>query len=252
MTSVKSIINWCEASLVKAPEGRLKILHQGTSVYFYHVTDNKNPNGKMINQDNQKLITALAQKSYLKTLLRKAREEEKLLTIFLNRYKENSLENIYESCSNTRKTLITPFILPDDEYKEKWLSKEYKRKGFDEGFPIYTTMKGDRVRSKSEQLIADRLYYNNIPYRYEYPLVFDDVVFHPDFTILRMSDRREIYYEHLGRMDDPGYVNKNIRRINIYSNNGLVLGDNLFTTFETGINPLDIRTVDRLIKNCFM
>lgn len=117
--------------------------------------------------------------------------------------------------------------------------------------PVYETINGERVRSKSEQLIADRLYFNGIPYIYEFPLIIGDMTFHPDFTILRMSDRRVLYYEHLGRMDDPGYSNKNTRRINIYSNNGIIMGDNLFISMETSLHPLDIRTVDRLIKTNF-
>lgn len=79
----------------------------------------------------------------------------------------------------------------------------------------------------------------------------EDYVVHPDFTILRMSDRREIYYEHLGRMDDEDYANKNTRKINNYNKNGLVLGDNLFVTMETKRNPLDVRVLDNLIQRKF-
>lgn len=136
-------------------------------------------------------------------------------------------------------------------HKAQWLAQSYKHKEIDDDMTVYETINGERVRSKSEQLIADRLYFNGIPYIYEFPLIIGDMTFHPDFTILRMSDRRVLYYEHLGRMDDPGYSNKNTRRINIYSNNGIILGDNLFISMDTSLHPLDIRTVDRLIKTNF-
>ena len=251
LTSVKQIITWCEKHLAKSPPGRLRILKQKNAVYFYHVTDNKHRNGIMIDPKDQQLIKSLAQKAYLLSLLRKAREEERLLSEALTNYDGGSLEQIYNSYTSERRRLVTPFMLPDEEYKAKWLSQEYKHKGFDDDMPVYETINGERVRSKSEQLIADRLYYNGIPYKYECPLIIGDKTFHPDFTILRMSDRRELYYEHFGRMDDPSYANKNTRRINIYSNNGIILGDNLFTTMETSMCPLDIRTVDHLIKAKF-
>ena len=137
-------------------------------------------------------------------------------------------------------------------HKAQWLAQSYKHKEIDDDMPVYETINGERVRSKSEQLIADRLYFAGIPYKYECPIVFGDAVLHPDFTILSMSDRCELYYEHFGKMDDPAYANKNNKRINLYSKNGLILGDRLFITMETSVTPLDIRTVDRLIKSKFI
>ena len=252
LASVNKIIDWCEKGLAKAPCGRLRILKQNNAVYFYHVTDNNHRNGVMIDPKNQQLIRSLAQKAYLLSLLRKAREEQRVLNTAITHYHGDSLERAYESYSSERKKLVSPFMLPDEEYKNKWLAQEYRHKPIDDNMPVYETIKGEHVRSKSEQLIADRLYFNGIPYRYEYPLIIGDMTFHPDFTILRMSDRRELYYEHLGKMDNPDYANKNTRRLNIYSNNGLILGDNLFISMETSLYPLDIRTVDRLIKTRFL
>ena len=47
----------------------------------------------------------------------------------------------------------------------------------------YTTLNGDKVRSKSEQYIADWLYRHSIPYEYEPLLNVKDFDFHPDFFI---------------------------------------------------------------------
>lgn len=47
---------------------------------------------------------------------------------------------------------------------------EYKGKELnDDTMEIYT-QKGERVRSKSEKILADYFYYNNISYKYECPL----------------------------------------------------------------------------------
>ena len=50
----------------------------------------------------------------------------------------------------------------------------------------YYTIKGERVRSKSEKIIADELYRYQIPYKYEFPLTLAthnrNIQLYPDFT----------------------------------------------------------------------
>ena len=43
---------------------------------------------------------------------------------------------------------------------------------------------------------------------------------HPDFLVLDIKNRRTIVWEHLGKMQDPGYVERNLRKINAYLKNG--------------------------------
>ena len=91
-----------------------------------------------------------------------------------------------------------------------------------------------------------------VPYRYECPLIINGKIIHPDFTILRMSDRKILYLEHCGRMDDPKYTEDMIKRANDYSEAGIILGDRLFYTFESDTTPLDVKVIDRLIEENFM
>lgn len=247
--NLTKLINSCSKYLSECPEGRLRIKRQGLTLYYYHVTDKYKSNGVLTY--DKPLIRTLAQKAYLKDLVKSAQSELKVLHPILKRYSDRTYEDIYPDLSQDRKDLIQPYILPDDEYKEKWLNTPYKRKGFKEGTPVFTTLKGDRVRSKSEQIIADRLYIHNIPYKYEYPIAINGIVYHTDFRILRMSDRKELFYEHFGKMGDPQYANDNIQRINNYSQNNIILGDNLYATFETNEKPLDVRVVDKLINEQF-
>jgi DNA helicase IV len=57
----------------------------------------------------------------------------------------------------------------------------------------YTTLSGDRVRSKSEQFIADWFYRHSIAYEYEPLLNVKDFDFHPDFYIPAAN----LYIEHV-------------------------------------------------------
>jgi hypothetical protein len=71
---------------------------------------------------------------------------------------------------------------------------------------IHRTERGDLVRSKSELIIADKLFARDIDYAYEQPLVLPDGrVRYPDFTFTDHARGVAFYWEHLGLLDDPGY-----------------------------------------------
>ena len=121
----------------------------------------------------------------------------------------------------------------------------------DDNSEFYTIRK-ERVRSKSELIIADELYRYGIPYRYEKPLILENrgrpVKFRPDFTIMNKTGGKILIFEHLGMLDKPDYVEKNINKIDIYEKNGFLLGDNLIVTHETGKTPLSRGVLDSYIE----
>lgn len=81
---------------------------------------------------------------------------------------------------------------------------------------IYSTLKGDKVRSKSEVIIANMLFQNNVVYEYEKKLYYDtDHWIEPDFTI-SMPDRTDVYWEHLGMIGSESYDEKWMRKLDIY------------------------------------
>ena len=69
---------------------------------------------------------------------------------------------------------------------------------------IYSTLKGDMVRSKSEVIIANMLYHSGLEYVYEKELVFEGGQMRPDFTVTTPKGRI-IYWEHLGLLGTENY-----------------------------------------------
>lgn len=57
----------------------------------------------------------------------------------------------------------------------------------------YTTLKGEKVKSKSERDIADWLFRHNLQYNYEPTVNFKDFDFRPDFYIIQA----DLYIEHM-------------------------------------------------------
>jgi len=81
---------------------------------------------------------------------------------------------------------------------------------------IYATLKGDRVRSKSEVIIANILFQNGVQYEYERRLYYEpDRWMEPDFTI-SMPDDTEVYWEHLGLIGSESYDEAWTRKLDTY------------------------------------
>ncbi|ULQ51950.1 UvrD-helicase domain-containing protein [Flavihumibacter fluvii] len=66
----------------------------------------------------------------------------------------------------------------------------------------YTTLQGEKVKSKSERDIADWLFRHNLKYRYEPNVNFKDFDFRPDFYI----PQADLYLEHIS---DKSYKTSN-------------------------------------------
>lgn len=251
-TQLNRLIISCSSFLSTAPDGFLKIKTRGDSHYYYAVrmVDGKCKVSYLGNKVTAE-VRALAQKTYLQRLINAAKEELDNTERFIDHTPQTTVENIYSQLSDTRKALIKPYALSDEEFAKRWQEQKYTPKKFREGTPVYMTMKGERVRSKSEQLIADRLYMNNIPYKYECPLQVGEFVIYPDFTILKMSTREDVYLEHCGRMGDEQYADDAVSRFNNYALNGVTPGKRLFTLYETRNIPLDTRVLDQMIATVF-
>ena len=102
------------------------------------------------------------------------------------------------------------------------------------------------MRSKSELIIADLLRKKRIPYRHEYPLNLMDPetqhmkTIYPDFMILRVRDRKVLFWEHLGLLEKPDYFRKNLSKIRTYEMNGYLPGYSLIISFETSFADVPI------------
>ena len=125
----------------------------------------------------------------------------------------------------------------------------FKPNPYMEDMKIYDTRRGEKVRSKSEAILADILYGLGIPYHYEKPLYLGSgKVRYPDFTLLKIKSREEIYLEHFGMLDDDEYREKSLLKLDEYRKHGIYVGKNLIFTYETEKSPLDIKGIEKMLK----
>lgn len=238
-----------EKALREAPEGKLRISTNGKRVQYYLREGAKDTNGTYIRGENMELVRRLAQKDYDQKVLRVAEKELNAIKKFLSDVPKEGAEDIFENLHKERQKLIVPVAETDAQFVENWEQVEYRGKGFSENTTKIYTFKGERVRSKSEVIIADALNREGVPYRYEYPVYLPNIGnVYPDFLVLNIRLRKEFYWEHLGMMDEAEYAEKAVQKIISYEQNGIYPGENLILTYETKKNPISSNIVCQMIQ----
>lgn len=229
------------------PHGKLRCTSSnGTDQFFI--------DGKYVSKKNQELIKKVAQREYYEYLLPVLEERIKELHKMEKLFQEDIIYGGYSQLCQARKKLVEPVKMPIEQKIERFMAEKYEPGYFNEDDSTeYYTIKGERVRSKSEKIIADELYRYEVPYHYEKPLILRNkgkrIKLRPDFTTINRMSGKIVIYEHLGMMDNPEYVDKNINKLDLYEKNGYLLGKNLIITHETSSKPLSVGVVDSYIEN---
>lgn len=241
-------------SLANAPVGRLRVAMHGKQWHCYHVSPSSDSNGVYIPKDKIRFIKRLAQKDYDGALLKELERQLSLIEKFMQEYAKCDALKVFERLHKNRRQFVLPVQFSDEQYAVRWLALPYKGKSFREGEPEFLTSRGERVRSKSEMIIADILAKHGVPYKYECPLRLEAgegsgaLTVYPDFTCLNLRIREQFLWEHFGRMDDPEYAKRVVRKLRTFRRNGFILGKNLLITMESDGLPLDRKDVESLVK----
>lgn len=240
-----------EKRLKTYPEGKMHIVKSRARVQYYLRTDPKDKSGIYLSKKEEKKIKTFLQKKYDEAAIKQVNLEIKKLESVLKNF-NSDIQKIYSEHSQEIKNYISPIDISDEDYIKEWLSIPYENKAVSQDIPVYLTDNGEHVRSKSELNIANMLYKMDIPYKYECPLILADKrTIYPDFTILDIMKRREIYWEHRGMVDDRMYMKHAVQRLKEYAKSGIFVGDNLLITEETSTLPLGTNEIESVIRHFF-
>lgn len=172
-------------------------------------------------RSQEKLAHTLIQNDYDQKTIPAIEAEIKELKDFIKAYKEKCSDTVYQKLASTRREVVTPLTLDDEQYSAAWLKVEYRHKKFAEDAPPLFTDNNEQVRSKSEVIIANALKAAGVPYRYEFPLLMDR---------------------------NPEYAAHAAEKLELYAENGFFPGKNLIITMETSAKPLSSKLLKSLIK----
>lgn len=246
-------IAYLESELSNSPQGRLRIMKSKGKYCQYYVYSKESGSNKLkgeyIKRENMDLAKKLAQRDYHEEVLKETRDELAKICRVLDAYGvERDKLSVYDRLSENRKMLVKPLEISDDLFIEKWSKTKQTGENSYEISGNRLTERGEVVRSKSEKIIADKLFYRNIPYVYEPTLLLPDGnIFYPDFAALNVRLRKEYYWEHFGMMDNPEYAAKSVWKIDVYEKNGYWCGRNILYTYETDKRMQDDRNIDAMI-----
>ena len=256
---LQSYLKKARYSLSRKPEGILSTSTSNHCVQYLWKSHESDSKWTYLSKKETRLIKALAQKDYDERFIRTGEKLAKTINWMTRIGAEqdihffyHALAQVYTDLSEPRRKLVVPYVLPDDLFVAAWREVEYAGKEFWEGDPEIITDNGERVRSKSEKMIADWLLKNKIPYRYEFPLETEDLgTVYPDFTILDLWHRRNVLLEHFGRIEEEGPRKRMVKKFDAYIKEGYIPGDNFLFTMECDGLILDTRYLEKLFRNRF-
>ena len=243
---LEEIVLKAKEEISNSPDGYLRISKDNKRARYYHCTNSKI--GDYIEKGNEQLPRQLAQKSYNRLIVKQAQKRLVQLSELLLDFNDDEIEQIYHDLSDDRKELVIPIEPTKQQQLKIWLETPYRGKEFLEGSMIILSERGERVRSKSEKILADYFYRNGIQYLYEKPLYLNGFgTVYPDFTFFSQRLGKEIYWEHEGMMDKADYAQSAIKKINSYQLNGIFPGERFILTYETEKDALNTKMIKTLV-----
>jgi hypothetical protein len=119
---------------------------------------------------------------------------------------------------------------------------------------IHLTDSGELVRSKSELVIANKLFQVGVDFVYERPFAgLDGVVVHPDFTVTSKYSGETFYWEHLGMLTKQSYRDDWEKKLAWYRRQGVTPVDDggpgqLIITADDAKGGLDSQRITQIIE----
>ena len=149
-------------NLKQAPEGSLNVLEKaGKPPQYYWYQGRKERH--YLPRDQKDAAKRLAQKAYDQQVLETIECRLQRALDLLQEY-EKPIEKVYEEMPSSRRSLVTPLILSDEEYIRRWYEAH---PGGQNSYPFYGeyySNKGEQMRSKSELILADVFERYHVPY----------------------------------------------------------------------------------------
>ncbi|MCQ2526554.1 MAG: hypothetical protein MJ130_07290 [Lachnospiraceae bacterium] len=274
ITTIDHEINQIQKRLVALPKGKLSIYRNGQYTKWVHINNNQQ---SIISKKDRIHAQEILLQEYLQARLSDLMHEKAMLQNCLKQitlhksevdffWNKKYLSSFFQNqsstklLSNNQVQVNSSSTLPskseeiftgttNDQY---WHGIPYiKNSQYPEQL-IYPSISGNNLRSKSEVIIDQTMYFNKIDYRYECQMILNDIVLYPDFIAISKSSHQLIIWEHLGMMDTTQYMNNAISKIALYIKNGYIPGINLIITSETSQIPLNPLLVNDYVQRFLM
>ncbi len=235
---LERFMSLCNEFLASAPEGKLRISLYKDKAKFFHRLEDRSLK-YLSSRTSQETIRKLAQKDYCQKALRDCARELSKIEALLKEKEQQPVARIYGRLCPIRQNLVSPLEDTLQNRLKSWLEQKTPRLEIHRDSMTRMTMKGELVRSAVEKSIADCLYLNKIPYKYEAQFITRDKrILYPDFMVWQPGTGRILLWEHFGMMDRHEYVGRFMDKLSSYSSCGIFPGNGLIVTFSDSYKGL--------------
>ncbi len=246
LNKIRHIQSICMETLKKTPKATIRCATNKGCFQYYD-------GNQYLRKEKIEYIKMQLNRDYCEKLHIELEQYEKKLCDLLDLYKHETLENVYRHLTPARKVHVNPIINPIERKIMEFENTIYTGKQFEENDETeYFTNKGERVRSKSEVIIANEFFHYGIPYKYEKPLILKEknkeITVYPDFTTMNKRTGKLWIIEHFGMMSIPQYCEMAMHKLDLYLKNNYLIGKNLLLFYEYTNAPLKVSNITKYIK----
>lgn len=258
---IQKQINIVENNLSHSIEGGLKVDSRNGRFYYskqIYDTEKHQYVCKYIKRSEIEIAKQIALRDYCLHLKEVLLKEHKAIQTISEMDFDKGLNDCYTELDEGRKCLLNPLVNTAQSVIDMWNHEDYEQNKSHPENLIHLTDRGEYVRSKSEEVIANYLYSMKdlIDYKYERPFsVFvngkQELIF-PDFTILNLRTGRIHILEHVSRLDLENYHDKFVWKHGAYVENGLIQDGTVIYSFESATYPLNIKYIKKLVNDIIL
>lgn len=241
--------------LSRLPKEKIIVRHRGCKKEYYLITREPDT-GKRIEtyvsfKDTKSIIECI-NKEYCDELEPVLTEEIQLLEDFLKHFDPIRKYRVNVLVPPQLLPRFQPVVVPQKQKCREWAAEDYKRNSFPlDPSNMYSSEKGDVVRSRAECLAANILYNLDIDYRCECILYLDDRRFiFPDFTIMHPETGELWFIEIFGMMGNAEYALDAFHRINEYQKSQY--GNHVLFFFDYPGAPFDPDAFKAVVRKTFL
>ena len=246
---IRERIDDLKEELKALPEGELYVYTRDSVRHYYKrlpKVGNRKKERRIGIKKDPYTLTALTRKKYVLTSLEVLEKNVELIAGLISQYlpaDENSVMGEFLE----KYPELADGVYHGRKEIEDWGEWQPKAEIYHPENLKSTASDGSGRRSLGELLIGAKLDHNKISYRYEMP-AHPDLPYIPDFTVMRPRDRKLIYWEHFGLINDKDYMERNRKKLLDYESVGIVPWENLIITYNQSDGGINERLIDAMIE----
>ena len=247
LVDIRQNIELTKQDISTCPAGKLYSEMRGEERFYFCATpsDKGRAKRKLINQEPE-TVRGLLRRYYLEAQQAVFEEDARLLEALIAEFTDTVPGSYVKLMPERLQKLPAEWGLLGEP--NEWANAEFEQSSYKPDEKSQTTSRGVNVRSKSEALIAEKLFEFGVPFRYEQLLHIGNYNYAPDFTVLNVRTNKVYYWEHFGLVNSDKYQERRRKKLSAYEAAGIVPWDNLITTYDDTSGNLDLQFVESIIK----